>query len=164
MNEVGAKIVTTLFLCHNCSDINSPSGEACIIQAREFDKELVFKLRCLKGYKLPTTERDRREAEPIILPDELSFDPDFYQVASEEAARNYHKVMNSPLWDVKSITYDIPKEKREAEKQYLENRIERAKALKAFRIHEAVEEAHAITTLSEPCTIETDPILVRRRV
>ena len=27
MNEVGAKIVTTLFICHHCSYINSPSGE-----------------------------------------------------------------------------------------------------------------------------------------
>lgn len=134
------------FLCHECSDINSRSGEACVIRARECDKDSVFKLNCLKDYTLPT--------------DELRFAPDFFLVASEEAARNYQKVMTSPLWDVNCVTYDIPEEKREAEKQYLERRIERAKALKEFRLQEAVEEAQAVTTLSEPCTLETDPIRV----
>lgn len=148
------------FLCHECSDINSRSGEACVIRARECDKDSVFKLNCLKDYTLPTTERDRKLAGFLILPDELRFAPDFFLVASEEAARNYQKVMTSPLWDVNCVTYDIPEEKREAEKQYLERRIERAKALKEFRLQEAVEEAQAVTTLSEPCTLETDPIRV----
>lgn len=149
------------FLCHECSDIDSVSGEACIIRAREFDKCAVFKLKCLKDYKLPTTERDWMLAGDLILPAELDFDPDFYIVASDEAARNYRKIMTSPLWDVYGVTYDIPEEKREAEKRYLEKRVERAKAFKEFRLQEAVYEAHAITTLSEPCTLETDPIRAR---
>lgn len=146
------------FLCHECSNIDSVSGEACVIRARECDKTSVFKLNYLKEYTLPTTERDREAAGCLILPDELGFDPDFYLIASDEAARNYRKIMTSPLWEVNCITYDIPEEKREAEKKYLEKRVERAKALKEFRLQEAIEEAHAITTLSEPCNIETDPI------
>lgn len=146
------------FLCHECSDINSVSGEACVIRARESDKCAVFKLNCLKDYKLPTTERDRKLAGFLILPDELRFAPDFYLVASDEAARNYRKVITAPLWDVNCMTYDISEEKREAEKQYLEQRIERAKVLKEFRLQEAVEEAQAVTTISIPCTLETDPL------
>jgi hypothetical protein len=146
------------FLCHECSDINSVSGEACIIRARESDKYAVFKLNCLKNYTLPTTERDRKAAGDLILPAELDFDPDFYLVASDEAARNYQKVITFPLWEVNCAVYDIPEEKREAEKQYLERLIERARALKEFRLQEAIEEAQAITTISESCTLETDPI------
>lgn len=146
------------FLCHECSDINSVSGEACIIRARESDKYAVFKLNCLKNYTLPTTERDRKAAGDLILPAELDFNPDFYLVASDEAAQNYRKVMTSPLWEVNCVTYDIPEEKREAEKQFLERRIERAKALKEFRLQEAIEEAQAIVTLAAPCNNETDPI------
>lgn len=91
------------FLCHECSDINSSSGEACVLRARVEDKVAVFKLGCVKGY-------------------------------------------------------EIPEEMRQAEIEYYARRVKRAKALKEFRLREAIEEAHAITTLAANCTNETDPL------
>lgn len=159
LSETGALSGEYLtFLCHECSDINSSSGEACVLRARVEDKVAVFKLGCVKGYKLPTTELDRKAAGVIILPDELEFEPDFYIVASDVARRNFNKVLSSPLWVVNCATYEIPEEERQAEIEYYARRVKRAKALKEFRLREAIEEAHAITTLAANCTNETDPL------
>jgi len=82
----------TLYLCHNCSDINSQSGEACIMHAENDDgKEEILhgSASCQQGYQSLVS--------PTCV---LHMDTDFYIVGSEEGRRNYQKVMTSPLWIV----------------------------------------------------------------
>jgi hypothetical protein len=154
-----------IFLCHACSDLKCQSGEACVIIAPEEEKKNILRgeMECLRGYEVGTgkliEDFEREEGYlPLFVPDFLGFETDFYLVASDEAARNYKKIMTSQLWDVNCGVFDISKEKREAEKQYLERRAERAKKWNEFVLRQAIKEAHAITTLSKPCTLETDPI------
>lgn len=79
----------TNFLCHNCSDINSPSGEACIMHAEtdEGKEDILHGVApCQQNYKYICS--------------------DFYIVGSDEARRNYEKIVKEPLWEVHKCHID----------------------------------------------------------
>lgn len=155
----------TLFLCHNCSNIESPSGEACIIQASEDQKdEIIYDMSCRMGYQRGTGNliedfvREHGQL-PLIVPDKLDFETDFYMVASKEAEQNYNYIISSPLWDVKfQIMKPLSNEEmlwRNAEDQiHLFKLKHRQKKITELQIKSDI----AYVMKSTPCTLETDPV------
>lgn len=158
----------TIFLCHNCSNLNSKSGEACILKDDYHegkDKIVHGDYKCLRRYTVPLTEKEKKES-PIIMPDnfEWDFETYFYKVESEETISNYTYVLSSPLWDVlfneirplsneESLWVDA---KDQIHKYRQMNHSEK---LKEIRINKITAEAYAFLGLDDSCRPGIDPIL-----
>ncbi len=150
----------TLFICHNCSNIKSPSGEACLLSASEDEKDNIIRghFTCLKNYKVPVTEEERKESV-MVLPDNWDFETDFYIVASDEARMNYKHVLSSPMWET-SFGFIRPHSNEETLWKNAEEQIHK---FKLNQRHERAREHEARSDVSRLghytiCTLESDPL------
>lgn len=158
MKKSGARLVTTIFLCHNCSDINSPSGEACRIVAFEgVDHERILHGAndCVMGYKRNVSDEEREEFAPLILPDEMSIETDFYKLQSEEARENLHTIMSKPLWELNTVIYYMSNEMQmwsQAEEAiYQAKRYMRYQKRQAEKLQDDIKKANAFFRYAVSC-------------
>lgn len=117
-----------LFLCHNCSDINSPSGEACVLRADISlkDRILLGGAPCVKGYTVTNELWQKELAEAgIISSDVFPVETDFYIIGSDEAERNFKKVMSFPLWEVTHAEYKLTEDQKRFEEEFEKRRAAR---------------------------------------
>lgn len=150
----------TWFLCHNCSNINSPSGEACIIIGPEDRKDEIIQGNgnCCRNYTIPVTEEERKESI-FILPDNWDFETDFYIIASQEAEKNLDHILTSPLWEVFSLQVR-PYTNEEMLWENAKKQIRKHKRTSARneRIKREIDNQIHILKNLIPCNIETDPL------
>lgn len=170
----------TSYLCHNCSDILSVAGEACILVAEKNSDILHGRHKCLRDYKRPVTEQEREESG-LILPEEWDFETDFYEVASDEARENFEKVHELPLWEI-LVRYEYTEEEYLVEhpehrnlferlglesletKIYILNKyggkVPKSALVQIYEIFYGSETSNHIERMSSavPCTLETDPL------
>ncbi len=150
----------TLFLCHNCCNINSPSGEACIIEAFEgvdHDTILHGANDCIMGYQRNVSDNEREKYTPLILPDEVSIDTDFYKLASVGAQDNYNKIVDKPLWVLNNLVFFKSNEDQlwdQAEKQIRQYKITQKAAKRAIERQIQDDAVCSIILSASPCTLD----------
>jgi hypothetical protein len=128
------------FLCHNCSNLDSPSGEACHLVARyPFDK----KDEILHG-AIPCFQYD-------------GFKSDFYLVEEGSFGDiNLKKMDENPLWEVNFFLKAL------SEEELAEYESERIREECARKAKEEIKERlfiHDLMYNAKPCTLDEDPIL-----
>jgi len=151
----------TLYLCHNCSNLDSSSGEACRIEAfHGVDQEKILHGAndCVMGYIRAISDEEKRKYTPLILPNEMSIDTDFYKLESHEAEENYLNILSKPLWICNYFTYYKSNEDQlldQAKEQIYTYRLRvRAEKFKEIKLQEAVDDAHAFFKYAVPCIPE----------
>lgn len=153
----------TLYLCHNCSNLDSPSGEACNIEAfHGVDQERILHGAndCVMGYMRAISDDERRKYAPLILPDEMSIDTDFYKLESHEADENFLNILSKPLWICNYFTYYKSNEDQlwdQAREQiYQFRQAQRRARWDEFKRIEINKEAKAFFNQAVPCI--SDPL------
>jgi len=156
-----------LFICHNCSDIHSPAGEACLLHADISRKEFIIsgKAPCLRKYTIINKPlQEEMAAGGLISSDIFPVETDFYIMQSEEAETSLSNVTRSPLWDVESFVWKFTEDDMRIEQQYKERMETRIGVAHERKVSNVEAEAIKYCSVAKPCTLDSDPInLIKSR-